>query len=62
MVKMSLTDKSYKHLAGLASQQENLNEFIYAEINQKQMDELTDTLNRLNKQLVKATLKVVVDS
>ncbi len=62
IVKMSLTDRSYKHLAGLASQQETLNDFIYAELNEKQLNELTDTLNRLNKRLEKATLKVVVDS
>jgi len=62
IVKMSLTDRSYKHLAGLASQQETLNDFIYAELNEKQLNELTDTLNRLNMRLEKATLKVVVDS
>jgi DNA-binding MarR family transcriptional regulator len=62
IVKMSLTDKTYKHLAGLASQQEALNEFIYAELNDKQLGELTETLNKLKNRLEKATLKVVVDT
>jgi len=62
IVKMSLTDKTYKHLAGLASQQEALNEFIYAEFNDKQLGDLTETLNKLKNRLEKATLKVVVDT
>jgi DNA-binding MarR family transcriptional regulator len=62
IVKMSLTDKTYKHLAGLASQQEALNEFIYAELNDKQLGELTEILNALKNRLEKATLKVVVDT
>lgn len=62
IVKMSLTDKTYKHLAGLASQQEALNAFIYADLNDKQLGELTETLNTLKNRLEKATLKVVVDT
>lgn len=31
VVQMSLTDKTYKHIASLASQQEELNNFIFAE-------------------------------
>jgi MarR family transcriptional regulator, organic hydroperoxide resistance regulator len=62
IVQMSLTDKTYKHLAGLAAQQEALNEFIFAELNNKQLDELTQTLNALKGRLEKATLKVVVDT
>ncbi len=62
IVKMSLTDKTYKHLAGLASQQEGLNEFIFAELSDKQLGELTETLDMLRNRLEKATLKVVVDT
>jgi DNA-binding MarR family transcriptional regulator len=62
IVQMSLTDKTYKHLAGLAAQQEALNEFIFAELNDKQLGELTDTLTALKGRLEKATLKVVVDT
>jgi hypothetical protein len=59
---MSLTDRSLKQLIGLASQQEALNEFICAEVNEKQIGELTETLNRLEYRLEKATLKALVES
>ena len=62
IVLMSLTDKTYKHLSGLAAQQEALNEFIFAEVNDKQLDELTTTLNALKNRLEKACLKVVADT
>ncbi|HEY1400798.1 MAG TPA: MarR family transcriptional regulator [Terriglobales bacterium] len=62
IVQMSLTDKTYKHLAGLASQQEALNEFIFAEFNDQQLDEFTSKLAALKNRLEKACLKVVVDT
>ncbi|MGA7810316.1 MAG: MarR family transcriptional regulator [Bradyrhizobium sp.] len=62
VVRMSLTDKTYKHLAGLASQQEELNEFIFAELNNDELDDLTDKLTALRGRLEKACLKVVVDT
>ena len=61
IVKMSLTDKTYKHLAGLASQQEALNEFIFAEFGAAELNELTGKLAALKKRLAKACLKVAVD-
>jgi DNA-binding MarR family transcriptional regulator len=61
IVKLSLTDKTYKHLAALASQQEALNEFIFAEFDASQVADLTDKLGALKKRLEKASLKVVVD-
>ena len=62
IVQMSLTDKTYKHLSGLAAQQEALNEFIFAELNDKQISELTDTLNSLKSRFEKACLKVIADT
>ena len=62
IVLMSLTDKTYKHLAGLAARQEALNEFIFAELNDRQLSELTDTLNSLKGRMEKACLKIVADS
>ena len=62
IVQMSLTDKTYKHLAGLASQQEALNDFIFAEFNDQQLDEFTTKLSALKNRLEKACLKVVVDT
>jgi MarR family transcriptional regulator, organic hydroperoxide resistance regulator len=61
IVQMSLTDKTYKHLAGLASQQEALNDFIFSEFSDGQLDELADKLTTLESKLEKARLKVVVD-
>src|ERR1700719_4975724 len=61
IVQMSLTDKTYKHLASLAAQQEALNEFIFAELSDRQLDELINTLSGLKNRLEKARLKVIVD-
>jgi len=61
IVKMSLTDKTCKHLASLASQQEALNDFIFAEFCAQELDELTDKLAALKKRLEKACLKVAAD-
>jgi MarR family transcriptional regulator, organic hydroperoxide resistance regulator len=62
IVQMSLTDKTYKHLAGLAAQQEALNDFIFAEFNDQELDEFTGKLSALKNRLEKACLKVVVDT
>jgi MarR family transcriptional regulator, organic hydroperoxide resistance regulator len=61
IVKMSLTDKTSKHLANLASQQESLNGFIFAEFGDHELAELTGKLAAVKRRLEKATLKVVVD-
>src|SRR5437764_12764080 len=62
IVQMSLTDNTYKHLPGLAAQQEALNEFIFAELSDKQLDQLTNTLSGLKDRQEKACLKVIVDA
>jgi MarR family transcriptional regulator, organic hydroperoxide resistance regulator len=61
IVQMSLTDKSYKHIANLASQQEDLNEFIFAEFNDRELAEFTGKLASLKDRLEKACLKVAMD-
>lgn len=61
IVKMSLTDKTYKQLANLTSQQESLNEFIFAEFSSRELDDLTNKLAVLKKRLEKARLKVAAD-
>ena len=58
VVQMSLTDKSYKHIASLAAQQEELNNFIFAEFNDRDLSEFTDKLTALKARLEKASLKV----
>src|SRR3954447_452274 len=61
IVQMSLTDKTYKHIANLASQQEALNEFIFAEFGDRELTELTGKLALLKNRLEKACLKVAMD-
>lgn len=61
VVQMSLTDKSYKHIANLAAQQEALNEFIFAELSDSQLTEFNGKLASLKNQFEKACLKVAMD-
>jgi MarR family transcriptional regulator, organic hydroperoxide resistance regulator len=61
IVQMSLTDKTYKHLASLGAQQEALNEFIFAEFDARALDEFTDKLVSLQSRLEKACMKVTLD-
>ena len=61
IVNMSLSDKTNKHLANLASQQETLNEFIFSEFSVGEINELTGKLAALKKRLEKACMKVAVD-
>jgi len=61
IVQMSLTDKTYKHLAALASQQETLSEFIFAELDVGELEDLTDKLAALQNRLEKACMKVAMD-
>jgi DNA-binding MarR family transcriptional regulator len=61
VVRMSLTDRTYKHLANLASQQQTLNEFIYAEFDNDELEGLTDRLINLRDRLEKACMKVALD-
>ncbi len=58
VVQMSLTDKTYKHIAGLASQQEELNNFIFAEFSERDLSEFTAKLAALKARLEKASLKI----
>lgn len=60
VVQMSLTDKTYKHIAGLASQQEELNNFIFAEFSDRELSEFTDKLAALKDRIEKASLKLTV--
>jgi DNA-binding MarR family transcriptional regulator len=62
VVLMSLTNRACKQLAGLAAQQEALDEFIFAELSNKQLDELIDTLSGLRTRLEKGRLKVIADA
>jgi hypothetical protein len=55
---MSLTNKTYKHLASLASQQEALNEFIFSQFDDRELGTITDKLRRAPIRLEKACMKM----
>src|SRR6478672_11856782 len=61
VVQMSLTDKTYKHIASLASEQEALNDFIFAEFGDRELAAFTAKLTSLKNRLEKASLKVAMD-
>src|SRR3954451_12140523 len=61
IVQMSLTDKTYKQIAR-ASQQEALNEFIFAEFDDRELAAFTGKLAGLKNRLEKACLKIAIDS
>lgn len=60
VVQMSLTDKAYKHIAGLAAQQEELNNFIFAEFSNRDLGEFTEKLTALKARLEKASVRVSI--
>jgi len=61
IVQMSLTDKTYKHMAGLASQQAKLNAFIFAEFDESELEAFTGKLAALQNRLEKACVRVTLD-
>lgn len=61
VVRMSLTDKTCKHLASLAAQQEAIHQFIFEEFNDRELTEFTAKLTALKNRLEKARLKVALD-
>jgi DNA-binding MarR family transcriptional regulator len=61
VVQMSLTDKTYKHMSSLASQQETLNAFIFAEFDNSELEDFTGKLTALQNRLEKACVRVTLD-
>jgi DNA-binding MarR family transcriptional regulator len=60
IVKMSLTNKTYRHLASLASQQEALHEFIFSQFDDRELGTVIDKLDALRYRLKKACMKMVL--
>jgi DNA-binding MarR family transcriptional regulator len=60
IVQMSLTEKTYKHIADLATQQDALNELVLAEFNERELTDFTGKLTSLRNRLEKADLKVTI--
>ncbi|WP_409410913.1 MarR family winged helix-turn-helix transcriptional regulator [Bradyrhizobium sp. sBnM-33] len=51
VVQMSLTDKTYKHLASVAAQQEALDEFVFGDSGVHELTELANRLTALRHRL-----------
>ncbi|WP_018319331.1 MarR family winged helix-turn-helix transcriptional regulator [Bradyrhizobium sp. WSM2793] len=61
VVQMSLTDKACKRLANVATQQEELDHFVFGELGVEKMTTLPSRLAALRKRLERARLKAAVD-
>jgi len=62
IVNLSLTDRTWAHLASLGSRQDALNEFIFAEFASRELEELTNRIGLLKRRFEKACLKVTIDA
>jgi DNA-binding MarR family transcriptional regulator len=60
VVQMSLTDKAYKHIAGLAAQQEELNNFIFADLTERALQEFQNALSALRVRFEKGATMVAL--
>jgi len=58
VVNLSLTDKAYKQIAGLAADEQSLNEFIFADLSRDALEGVTAQLTGLKARLEKACLKI----
>ncbi len=62
VVRLSLTDKTRKHLAGLASRHKAFKRTVFEEFSEPELAEFTAKLAMLNNRLEKACLIVAMDS
>jgi len=60
VVRMSLSDRTYKQLANLEAQQEAINAFIFEEFNERELVAFTDKLAALKERIEKACMKVAL--
>jgi MarR family transcriptional regulator, organic hydroperoxide resistance regulator len=61
VVRMSLTDKTQKHLANLSDQHKAIGEFVFVEFDEDELTEFTARLATLKNRLEKACLKLTLD-
>jgi DNA-binding MarR family transcriptional regulator len=61
IVNMSLTDGAAAHLADLAAQQGALSEYIFADFEPRELEDLTSKLSSLKTKLKKACLKLAAN-
>lgn len=61
VVQMSLTKKTYKHLASLAAHQEAIDEFVFREFDNRALTEFISRLAAIKRRLEIASLRVTLD-
>ncbi|QPF82138.1 MarR family transcriptional regulator [Bradyrhizobium genosp. L] len=61
VVRLSLTDKTRKHLAGLAEQHNAFRKTVFEEFSEKELADFTTKLATLTNRLEKACAKVALD-
>ena len=60
VVRLSLTDKTKKHLASLAEQYYTFRQFVFEEFSEKELAEFSAKLANLNTRLEKACMRVAL--
>jgi DNA-binding MarR family transcriptional regulator len=61
VVLLSLTDKTYKGLAGLATRQESVEDYIFGDLNDEELERFTETLTMLRVRLERASLRLAAE-
>jgi DNA-binding MarR family transcriptional regulator len=61
VVRLSLTDKTLKHLASLAEQYKTIREYVFEEFDERELTEFTTRLATLKTRLEKACLRVALE-
>ena len=61
VVNLSLTEHAHKQMASLSSQRRELNEFVYAELDLKELLQLASKMSSIKSRLEKAILRISAD-
>jgi MarR family transcriptional regulator, organic hydroperoxide resistance regulator len=62
IVRLSLTEKTCRHLAELAAKQEAVNQFVFGELGDRQLGDLNEKLTVLQNRLAEAALRADSDA
>ena len=58
---LSLTEHAKKQMANLSAQRRELNEFVYAELDLRELQQLTGKMDSIKTRLEKAIARISVD-
>jgi MarR family transcriptional regulator, organic hydroperoxide resistance regulator len=61
VVLLSLTDKTYKGLANLSTRQESVEDYIFSDLSNEELERFTETLTKLRLRLEKASLRLAAE-